>query len=433
MDKPDNSEGDINAGGPKDRGPMNLQSHIQRNPNNTIHTLRSFNKHRTLWNTVVAFLAAVVTLLGAEGLLRLRGSVPGYLPRYAHSGFNFVPELEISDLFITDEDGVFRANPRHQWMQQYHINRDGFRTKEFIDYSTAKPKVLFLGDSFTWGLNAEPISNCFVDRIDSLGYLTFNTGIPGADPTQYAYLAEKYTPLVKPDIVAIMFYLGNDITPPRPRLPHEPLHYITNAGWLAAYDANGNHLSLSQAYDRQLALYNAAFAETEPGTLRHMLYRVFMKSVVGTHVWVASSRLAPRVTALLGLRSLEQSTEVRVDGSARADMKKNRSVQNTRACLSRIRLIAEEQGAAFALFFIPLTPPLTTESNSVESALNFFDGFQPFVPDSLTFDDYVDLPDDHLNNQGHEKLAEYIIRSFKTLSLTPLRYDTTRSTECGDT
>lgn len=394
-----------------------------------IHALRSFNHRKALWNTVVAFLAAVVAFGAVEGLLRLRGSVPGYVPRFAHSGFKFVPELELSDLFVTDGEGVFRANPRHQWMQQYHINRDGFRTREFGDYSTAPQKVLFLGDSFTWGLNAEPISNCFVDRVDSLGCLSFNTGIPGADPTQYAYLAEKYTPLVKPDILATMFYLGNDITLPRPRLPHEPLHYITNAGWLFAYDDDGNHLSLNQAYDRQLALYNAAFAETEPGTVRHLLHHAFMKTAVGTHAWVVGSRLAPRLTTLFGLQSLDQSTDAQVGSGVQTDLHENRAVQNTRACLSRIRLIAEEHGAAFALFVIPLSPALTTEHNSVESTLHVFEGFQPFIADFLTINDYVDLPDDHLNNAGHEKLTEYIIRSFKTLLIPPLSHDTTRAAQ----
>jgi hypothetical protein len=62
-------------------------------------------------------------------------------------------------------------------------------------------KNFFLGDSFTWGASAEPISKCFVDLVGNAGYLIFNTGIPGTKPNQYTYIAEKYIPILKPDFV----------------------------------------------------------------------------------------------------------------------------------------------------------------------------------------------------------------------------------------
>jgi len=55
-----------------------------------------------------------------------------------------------------------------------------------------RTKILFLGDSFTWGASAKPITNCFVDIVTRRGYLTFNTGIPGTGLNQYVYIAEKY-------------------------------------------------------------------------------------------------------------------------------------------------------------------------------------------------------------------------------------------------
>ena len=50
-----------------------------------------------------------------------------------------------------------------------------------------------------------------MDIVSRQGYLTFNTGIPGTAPNQYAYLAEKYIPLLDPDIVAVMFFWGNEV------------------------------------------------------------------------------------------------------------------------------------------------------------------------------------------------------------------------------
>ena len=59
---------------------------------------------------------------------------------------------------------------------------------------------MFLGDSYTWGSSARPITESFVDLVKRAGYCTFNFGIPGTDPCQYAALAEKWLPLLHPGV-----------------------------------------------------------------------------------------------------------------------------------------------------------------------------------------------------------------------------------------
>jgi hypothetical protein len=173
-----------------------------------------FYQHPWLSNLTILLITTVLTFCAAEVALRLNGKIPGYVPRYSNRAFKPVNQLKVHESFITDGEGVFKANPNYEWSEEYQINSDGFRGIEFKQYDTAGTKILFLGDSLTWGASANPITNCFVDIVRRCGYLTFNTGIPGTDPNQYAYLAEKYVPLLKPYIFAVMFYLGNDLTPP---------------------------------------------------------------------------------------------------------------------------------------------------------------------------------------------------------------------------
>lgn len=91
------------------------------------------------------------------------------------------------------------------------INSDGFRSITFKNYNTAKTKVLLLGDSFTWGNAASNLTSSFADLLAAKGYVVFNTGISGADPAQYQAIARQYIPLLKPDIIIVNFFMGNDI------------------------------------------------------------------------------------------------------------------------------------------------------------------------------------------------------------------------------
>ncbi len=114
------------------------------------------------------------------------------------------------------------------------INKEGFRSIEFRKRSTKK-RILFIGDSFTFGMTASNRLASFYDRRLARGYEVYNTGIIGADPPQYLAVAEKYIPLLKPDIVIINFYLGNDIQYYRQNFrPYQTYFYRSNAGALLA-------------------------------------------------------------------------------------------------------------------------------------------------------------------------------------------------------
>lgn len=340
--------------------------------------------------TIVLFLLVTFTVLifSAEIFLRLIGEKTGFdLPAKEYVD-NFEKLKVYSPTpFFTDSEGVFKANPDYPWEDGKYgdgiiINSDGFRSSEFSNTSGERGKILFLGDSFVWGASARPLKNCFVDIIQSRGYLTFNAGIPGTGPTQYAYLAQKYLPLFKPDFVVVMLYLGNDIKKmPDPMLPGINLWYITNAGWLYAFDEDGNPLSLFEAYHRYYYQYYV------PHNLKNKLKRIIMSTVVGKRLW-------------LFFKAKKESK----GGSEGQNLMKP-----TEDSLNRIKKIADEHGTKFFLFLIPSHPKLEKSMNSVRNSLQFLEKFDLLVPSFLTVNDYVELPDDHFNNSGHLKYANFII------------------------
>jgi hypothetical protein len=352
-----------------------------------------------LFNVALLLVSAMGTLLFAEAALRLLGKRPGYVPRY--SRFKVVERLEVDSSFYTDGEGVFKANPDYKkWSGDVYINSDGFRSCEFNrPHPAHQPKILFLGDSFTWGSSARPITKSFVDLVGEQGFVTFNLGIPGTDPNQYAYLAEKYAPLLKPDIVAVMFYIGNDFIAPRPMLPYKNLYHVTNAKFLYAFDAEGNHMSPQQAYDYYLAKNNAAAdspqnAEPFKSTLRTAL----TKTVVGTYLVVAASKIKRKLFA---------------DSENEAA---NPVYDRTRESLLRIKAASERVGARFMMFVIPMHPRRQQPANSIRYHQSFFKEFKAYIPDFLDESDYMKLPNSHFNNSGHRKYADFILKAIGELN-----------------
>lgn len=92
---------------------------------------------------------------------------------------------------------------------QVRHNSLGLRDDEFkLD---ARPTILFLGDSFVWGLDAESderFSELLKPRITSHKVLT--AGVSGYGTDQEYLLLQKLWPKVQPAIVVLMFCTQND-------------------------------------------------------------------------------------------------------------------------------------------------------------------------------------------------------------------------------
>lgn len=88
-------------------------------------------------------------------------------------------------------------------------NSLGLRDDEFT--SDAKPTIMFLGDSFVWGLDAEAgerFSELLKPRIPN--YRILAAGVSGYGTDQEYLLLQKLWPKVKPNVVVLIFCTNND-------------------------------------------------------------------------------------------------------------------------------------------------------------------------------------------------------------------------------
>ena len=296
-------------------------------------------------------------------------------------------ELEIIYPFYTDSEGIFKAKKNYNWEngrfgKNVAINSNGFRGIEFCDYVSDKKRILFLGDSFTWGASAEPITNCFVDLVSEQGYLAFNTGIPGTDPGQYAYLAKKYVPVLKPDFVIAMVYMGNDLTvKPSPMIPDKNLFYITDDIWLFAFDENNRYLTFEESF------YRYYYLDHSPDLLKNKLKYIFSSTVIGKKFWQF-------------IKSFKNKKE---------DTYKRTLSNDILNLFDQIKKISTENNARFMLFIIPAHPLLENVNFSKKEIAYIFKNLELLIPENLSHRDYSVLPDDHFNNSGHLKMSRYII------------------------
>jgi hypothetical protein len=90
-----------------------------------------------------------------------------------------------------------------------HHNSLGLRDEEFT--LDAQPTIMFLGDSFVWGLDAEAnerFTELLKPRIP--GYKILAAGVSGYGTDQEYLLLQKLWPKVKPAVVVLIFCTQND-------------------------------------------------------------------------------------------------------------------------------------------------------------------------------------------------------------------------------
>jgi hypothetical protein len=321
-----------------------------------------------------------------------------------------INEVIFYNKYLTDNEGVFKANVNYNWQKDnITINSDGFRcTKEFKYYNSGKTKILFLGDSFTWGCYADPLDNCFVDLLEKKGYMTFNTGIPGVGPNQYAFLAEKYVPVLKPDYVMVMICMANDINDkPDPMLPNKYFYYDTSIGLISGFDGEGKPLTLDAAIE--LTQRGGNIPEVKKGEMffdfKVIIKKVVAASLVGERLYTGLSRLKSKLIFLCQKDTMKNDATQKVALSANSTLiDKNRYVINS---LKRIKTVCENNNAKFMLFLLPVNSCEETIYNSIKTNITIFDGFNPLFPKDFMDGDYSNFG--HFNNRGHAKYANFIV------------------------
>lgn len=330
------------------------------------------------------FSFILVALLIIELSLRSFDYQPGDLrPNWAN--FKPVDSLYIIPDFTTNSEGILTANTAYWAQKETYVNSLGYRNAEFNKLDSAKKKILFIGDSFTWGLSAKPVSDsCFVDIIrNETNFEIINLGIPAADPVQYAALAKKYIPILQPDYLIIVFFAGNDILlHDRKIVPGEPFYFFTNAGAILA-DIDGRHFKTPQAAYHYLV--NEKFFINNPITLTE---KVIAKSALATRLYFGWQRLKEK---------LEYEKAVK------------NSITTIRY-LTKIEQLASAFQVPIKFVWIPEIkeadmPPtrVSKRYKSLFSDKNLMNHWLIFGNNTANFNPY---PDGHFNNTGHRCFAD---------------------------
>ncbi len=337
----------------------------------------SLNLHYKNFKWILFIGVFLLCFLLAEGILRLLGYKAGDLsPRWMN--FKVVDSLEVYHSFYTNDKGIFVADSLY-FKNEYLINEDGFRDSSFVPDSS-RESVLFLGDSYTWGSMAEPMSCCFAEQVEKAGYNVYNPGIPGADPAQYLKIAGEYIPKLKPNHVCLMFYAGNDfINRERTAEPGKAIFYVTNAGWLSPYINNVYNSSPTEVYNHYKQKY---FVGKEAPQWK----RVLSESVVGTLALCIPLRLEERKT-------WQKETRIALK------------------YVKAIKDVCDANKAKFYLFIIPLHTEIDKQTS--KDYKKVFCPIPVHIPDGVCAGDFYPWPNGHLTNSGHERYARLILETIK--------------------
>lgn len=336
-----------------------------------------------LGNTMLFLLLIGIVELG----LRFTNYQPGNLtPNWAN--FEPVDSLIEYHHFYTDSNGLIVANKTYFDTIHIDINSDGFRTPEWKSIDTSKKTDLFIGDSFTWGLSANPVTACFVDLVRNQSSNNIvNLGIPVADPLQYSELAKKYIPKIKPQQVFVMFFLGNDIMQnDRIITPNKPLYFYTNAGAMLASDGNRTFASAREAYQ---------YYSAEKYFLLHPT-TVFQK--------VASKSALFSLFYAFYLRWVEKQQY----------NKSTEAMTFTKKHLYQIVKQCKANQSNLHIVVIPEQKEADKDSTYFKNRYRtlFADatlGPYVFLPSGINKTHYTPYPDAHLNNAGHQFYAKQIL------------------------
>ena len=272
------------------------------------------------------------------------------------------------------------------------INENGFKSIPFKNYPLNRKKILLIGDSFTWGHNTPNITNGFADILLSKGYVVYNTGISGADPSQYLAIAKKYIPILRPDIVVANFFLENDVFyHERPTVPYKPIFISTNAGNLITF-------MYGHYFDSPDSVYYLNLLRHRIPRDGNIINELSAKSVIGTLGWQVLNRL--NITFYTDPELVNYWQEGELNKSV---------VPVANYQLKEVSEIAFQNNASFYLSIIPELK--NGHLTSPDDYNNLFTNQDYFIPKRLTIWDY-NFRDGHFNRSGHEKYAEHLMSIF---------------------
>jgi hypothetical protein len=273
-----------------------------------------------------------------------------------------------------------------------------------------KKVVLLVGDSYTNGCCPDTYQDCFASLLnESDDYEVLNFGVGGTDPLHYELVVKKYLPILKPDLVFIAVYLGNDeMAYDRTAKPNIPVCYPIKQGpWLSSEapihlrKANTYFKNFKEAEDFYFTYYSlwsdrSNFFEK---TIRHsiLLSRVYLK-------W-KERRENKRVAAKGVLFDVPEKPPF------------------TYNHLKEIETFCQEKNTPTLFVAIPSPADANNKINLKQKYGHLFNEITWYSKVSnLSYSDYDGRSEgNHFNNQGHLKFTQFVrpLLESKLLAIQP--------------
>lgn len=118
---------------------------------------------------------------------------------------------------VSMEDSIRFKNDPWYYQRLQIVNNQGYHDRDdFNEIISGRDslKVLFAGDSFTWGASAD-VDSSYVEVFERnikkvYPSVVWNTGIPATGTNHALFTTKKFLPVQKSDFVLLGFYVGND-------------------------------------------------------------------------------------------------------------------------------------------------------------------------------------------------------------------------------
>ena len=181
---------------------------------------------------------AELALAGAAALWSLGVAIAAFLPgRAAGRGWRFV-EIALFEVALcafageivlrvaraatdspllatsgTDLDAWLRAHRMRPgtFHLGFPVNSDGFVDREAAEAARSERRVVCLGDSFSVAVVPNHLHYTTVAEREFTGLEVYNLGVVNAGPREYLRLLELHGLSLRPDLVVVALFLGNDV------------------------------------------------------------------------------------------------------------------------------------------------------------------------------------------------------------------------------
>lgn len=165
-------------------------------------------------------ISLAVAFAMAEGGLRaltwVRGEEPPHPDRSVRREWRWALDHLAAGRAVI-EDAQARFDPDLGWTVQPNLRLPGLATNsvgmrgatEFTEARTDRPRLLFVGDSYTFGFGVEDgeAYPAILGREHLPEWEVLNLGVPGYAPDQMVWMYEKLGRRYRPDVVALGFFV----------------------------------------------------------------------------------------------------------------------------------------------------------------------------------------------------------------------------------